>query len=115
MMEVIGGLLIFIGSIFILVSAVGILRMPDLYMRMSATTKASTLGLGLVLAGSAVFFGEVGVISKAIVIIAFLFLTAPVAAHLIGRAAYFDKTPLWEKSVMDDLKKKLEEEQIKNN
>ncbi len=114
-MEIAGGVLLLVGSAFILISAIGILRMPDLYMRMSATTKASTLGLGIVLAGVAVYFGEVGVISRAIVIIAFLFLTAPVAAHLIGRAAYFDKTPLWEKSVMDDLKKKLEEEQIKNN
>jgi multicomponent Na+:H+ antiporter subunit G len=76
---------------------------------MSATTKASTLGTGLVLIGTAFYFHEIGIISRAITIILFLLLTAPVAAHLIARAAYFDHVPLWDKTKFDELKDKYNE------
>jgi len=52
MTEILSGVFILAGTIFILLSALGIIRMPDLYTRMSATTKASTLGIGLVLTGT---------------------------------------------------------------
>ena len=51
----------------------------------------------------AIYFGDLGIASRAVATIAFLLLTAPVAAHLIGRAAYFGKVPLWDKTVVDDL------------
>ncbi len=94
------------GAIFILLAAVGILRMPDLYLRISVTTKAATLGVGLILLCVAAYFGEASITTRALAIIFFLLLTAPVGAHLIGRASYFVNTPLWKKSVMDDLKGK---------
>jgi len=72
--------------------------MPDLYTRMSSTTKASTLGVVLVLLGTALIWQDIGITARVVIIISFLFLTAPVAAHVIGRAAYFDKVPLWEKT-----------------
>ncbi len=109
MIETISGIAILLGSFFILISAIGIIRMPDLFTRMSATTKASTLGVGLVLIGTALFWQDLGVSTRAAVIIAFLLLTAPVAAHIIGRAAYFDKVPLWEKTKIDELKGKYDE------
>lgn len=109
MIETISGITILLGSFFILISAIGIIRMPDLFTRMSATTKASTLGVGLVLIGTAMFWQDLGVSTRAAVIIAFLLLTAPVAAHIIGRAAYFDKVPLWEKTKIDELKGKYDE------
>jgi len=55
MTEILSGIFILAGTIFILLSALGIIRMPDLYTRMSATTKASTLGIGLVLTGTVLF------------------------------------------------------------
>lgn len=110
MIEIISGVFLLLGSLFILLSAVGLLRMPDLFTRMSATTKASTLGIGLVLIGTAVFWGDIGIAARAVSIIIFLLLTAPVAAHIIGRAAYFDKVPLWEKTHIDELKGKYDEE-----
>ena len=78
--------------------------MPDLFTRMSATTKAATLGVGLLLAATAVHFNELAVTSRAVAIIIFLILTTPVAAHLIGRAAYRSGTPLWSETLFDELR-----------
>lgn len=110
MIEIISGVLLLLGSLFILLSAIGLLRMPDLFTRMSATTKASTLGIGLVLIGTAIFWMDIGIATRAIAIILFLLLTAPVAAHIIGRSAYFDKVPLWDKTHIDELKGKYDED-----
>ncbi len=110
MMNILSGIFLMLGSIFILISAVGIIKMPDLFTRMSATTKASTLGIGLVLIGTAFYWGNVGIVVRSIAIIVFLLLTAPVAAHIIGRAAYFDKIPLWNKTHIDELKGKYDED-----
>jgi multicomponent Na+:H+ antiporter subunit G len=93
-----------LGAAFILLAAIGILRMPDLYLRISVTTKAATLGTGLILTSAALYFGEAGISSRVVAIILFTLLTAPVAAHLIGRASYFTGIPIWDKSVIDDLK-----------
>jgi multicomponent Na+:H+ antiporter subunit G len=97
-----------IGSIAILIAAIGILRMPDFYLRLSVTIKAATLGIGLLLAAAALFFGEISVTTKVVAITFFLVLTAPVAAHMIGRASYFIGTPLWKGSVLDELKDKYD-------
>jgi len=104
MNEIFIGILMISGSFFILVSSIGLVKMPDIFLRMSATTKAATLGTGLTLISAALFFGETGVISRALIIIVFLYLTAPIAAHMIGRAAYFDGVQLWEKTSIDELK-----------
>ena len=110
MIDIIIGIILLLGSFFILVSSIGLLRMPDLYTRMSSTTKASTLGVVLVLLATALIWQDVGITARVIIIISFLFLTAPVAAHVIGRAAYFDKVPLWEKTVIDELKGKYDDQ-----
>lgn len=117
MMEIISSVLIILGSLMILISSIGLIRMPDLYMRMSATTKAATLGVGFILIGTAIFFWEVGIVSRLLIIIVFLLLTAPVAAHMIGRAAYIDGVKLWEKTSVDELKNKydLDTHELKGN
>jgi multicomponent Na+:H+ antiporter subunit G len=71
---------------------------------MSATSKAATLGAGLVLLATAVFFNEFSITARVTATIVFLLLTAPVAAHMIGRAAYFDGVPLWKGTVLDELR-----------
>lgn len=95
-----------LGTLFILLAGIGLIRMPDLYLRISVTTKAVTLGVGLLLLGTALYFKEISITTRAIAIIFFLFLTAPIGAHLIGRASYFIGLPLWKNSVIDDLKGK---------
>ncbi|MFP4370025.1 MAG: monovalent cation/H(+) antiporter subunit G [Bacteroidota bacterium] len=108
MIDLISAIFIFVGSFLILLAAVGLIKMPDIFMRMSATTKAVTLGVGTVLIGTAVFFGDVGIVARAVVIIIFLFLTAPIAAHMLGRASYFDGIPLWEKTIINELEGKYD-------
>ena len=100
-MEPIISALIVIGGIFAAIAGIGILRLPDVLIRMHASTKAGTLGVGLIMIGIAVHFGDMVVITKSVLIILFLLLTAPVAAHLIGRAAYRSGTPLWPGMVID--------------
>lgn len=101
-------ILAFLGTLFILLAAVGLVRMPDLYLRISVTTKAATLGIGMLLACAALYFNDLAVTSRVLAIILFMLLTAPVGAHLLGRASYFVNVPMWKKSVMDDLKGKYE-------
>ena len=98
-------LLITIGAFFILMAGLGLVRMPDLFLRMSASTKAATLGVGCTLLGVAFYFGDFTTFIRAGAIIIFLLLTAPVAAHLLGRAAYQDGVPLWEGTRFDDLRR----------
>lgn len=91
------------GTFFALLAAIGVVRFPDIYMRLSAASKASTLGTSFILAAVALFFNSAAVVGKAVAIIAFILLTSPVAAHMLGRAAYFSGEPLWKKSVRDEL------------
>ncbi|PHR45553.1 MAG: Na+/H+ antiporter subunit G [Fluviicola sp.] len=101
-------IIISLGTLFILLAAVGILRMPDLFLRISVTTKAATLGVGLILIGMTLYFSDVSIGTRAVAIILFLLLTAPIGAHLIGRSSYFVGVPLWKKSLMDDLEGKYD-------
>ena len=94
------------GALFTLLAAVGTIRMPDTFLRISVNTKAATLGVGLTLAAVAIFFQDIGVTTRVMAIIIFLLLTAPVGAHLIGRTSYFTGRKLWKGSVIDDLKGK---------
>ena len=104
--EYITGILILTGSLFILISAIGIVKMPDIYIRMSATTKAATLGVGSVMLGSMLFFSDIGAITRSFAIMLFIFLTAPVAAHMLGRASYFEDLPMWKGTKINELKGK---------
>ena len=103
MSEVLSTVLMIVGAAFVLLAGAGVVRMPDLFMRMQAATKASTLGIGFILLAVAVYFGELGVTTRALATITFVFLTTPIAAHMIARAAYFVGVPLWEGTIIDEL------------
>ena len=77
--------------------------MPDLLARMQASSKAGTLGTILILAGVALAHGEAGIAVRAILVIVFLFLTAPVAAHVIARAAQRSGCAAPKELVIDEL------------
>jgi len=95
--------LLLVGSVFCLVAAVGMLRLPDTLIRMHAATKAGTLGAGCILAAEALMAADLGTTLKVAAVIVFLLLTAPVGAHLIGRAAYHRGIRLFEKTWIDEL------------
>ena len=103
MIEILTAVFLVAGAGFMLIAALGLLRMPDLLTRMHATTKAGVLGAGLIMVGAAIFIGQLTVVVKAVAVIAFLVLTAPVAAHAIGRAGYFVGVPLWSQTHTDEL------------
>ncbi len=103
MSEIATSVLVIAGALFALAAALGVLRLPDVLIRMHASTKAGTLGCGLMLAAAAVHFGETGIIARAVAAIVFLMLTAPIAAHMIARAAYRTGVPLWHGMVTDEL------------
>lgn len=103
MQALLTAILMVIGTVFMLVASLGVLRMPDLFLRMSASTKAATLGSGSILLAVAVHFASTGVTARAIATIVFLLLTAPVAAHMLGRAGYFTGVKLYEGTLIDEL------------
>ncbi len=94
--------LLLLGASLMFLTGLGLYRMPDIFTRMHAATKGASLGVALLLLAAAFVFRDPMVVTKALVTIAFVFLTAPVAAHLLGRAAYARRTPLWEHSVIDE-------------
>jgi len=93
-----------LGASLLLIAAVGTLRLPDLFLRMSATSKASSLGASCLLLALALASTDVGIAVRALAGATFLLLTTPVGAHMIGRAAYLSGTPLWKGTVRDDLR-----------
>lgn len=108
--EVIVGSLVLLGALLSLVSTFGLIRLPDVYLRSHAATKSATLGVLSVLLAAFIYFMTVEHYTSARLLlgIVFVFITAPVAGHMIGRAAYRTGVPMWEKSVQDDLKTALE-------
>ena len=103
MTGVLTSILLVLGSLFCLIAGVGMLRLPDTLTRMHAATKAGTFGAGLILIAVAVFYRDTGITLRALATIVFLLLTAPVAAHLIGRAAYHSGIKLSKKTWVDQL------------
>jgi len=106
------GLMLFLlwfGALFMFVAAIGIVRLPDLYTRMHAAAKVGTLGITGMILAAAVHFNEIAVSTQAFLIIVFFFLTAPIAAHMISRAAYHTGVKMSDHSVLDELKEKNKE------
>ncbi|AYO16965.1 monovalent cation/H(+) antiporter subunit G [Vibrio owensii] len=94
-MDIIVGVLLCLGTLFTLIASLGILRMPDLYTRMHAATKAGTVGLASLLLAVAIAIPDITVISRVIGTMLFIFITAPVAAHLLGKATQESGYQIW--------------------
>jgi len=99
----VAGLLVF-GALFVLLGSLGLAKLPDFYMRLHAPTKASTLGVGAILLGSAIHFthSQHGLSLHEILILMFLFITAPVGALMMARAARHTDTRRLERTHEDD-------------
>jgi multicomponent Na+:H+ antiporter subunit G len=91
MMSIIISFLLIGGSAFILLAALGTLRFPDMLSWIHATTKATSFGLLLLLIGVALFFNTLLIYFKALLVISFIYLTAPLAAHSIARVRQAQK------------------------
>lgn len=95
--------LVFFGAFFLLVAAIGLNRMPDLYTRMHGAAKSTTLGITAIMVAAAVYFSSSAAVTRAILVILFFFLTAPAGTHVLARAAYFRGVERWEETVVDEL------------
>ncbi len=102
-LEIIGAILVLLGSIFLFLGALGLVRMPDLFNRIQAGTKASTLGTLLSLIGLLLITPEWW--GKLILLMIFILITNPVSSHVLARAAHYIKIPLTDKTVTDLLDK----------
>ena len=99
-MVILGNILIFIGSLFLALGGLGLIRMPDVYNRLQAGTKATTLGAMSVILGSAFLAPEM--LTKAVLLMVFITMANPVSSSTIGRSAYKGGVPLASRSVRDD-------------
>lgn len=91
------------GSFFMFLAGLGTFRFPDLYSRMHAATKAASFGIGLMLIGIIVHNFSWFLFIKSVLIIIFIFITAPVASHMLGRVGYLLKVPKYEKTIADEM------------
>ncbi len=87
MIDIIASVVILVGALFLLLASIGLLRMPDLYNRMQAGTKATTLGSILIFLGFIILNGDNW--SKYLLLIIFIFFTNPLSSHALARAAHF--------------------------
>lgn len=92
-MEAVAAALMLIGATFCFLAAIGLVRFPDLYTRLHAASKAGTLGAGLILLAVALISGDLAVFLRSMLGVLFLVATAPIAAHLLGRAALRSENP----------------------
>lgn len=104
MIDIIVAIIATIAAVFILLAAIGIIKMPDTFLRISATTKASTFGVGLSMLCAAIYFQDMAITFKIIAVVSFLLLTAPVGAHLLCRTCKIIGIPQWDKYVINDMK-----------
>ncbi|MFO8236021.1 MAG: monovalent cation/H(+) antiporter subunit G [Bacteroidales bacterium] len=103
MIEWLAFILLLMGAFFMLVSAIGLLILPDLYMRMHAATKTTSNGIILILLAVIAAFPEFTILVKVIAIIIFIFLTTPLSTHMISKAGYKLNVKKWKKYSKDEM------------
>lgn len=104
--EIIGAVVTLIGSIFLFLGALGLIRMPDVYNRIQAGTKATTLGAMLSLVGIGII--HLDWYGKIIVLVIFVLVSNPISSHVLAGAAYHIGIPLAKRSVIDKMSKQTE-------
>ena len=107
MTDIIGYILIIIGILFNIFGCIGLVRFPDVYNRLQASTKCVTLGTIMLLVGVALISGIGPLSAKAIACAIFILITSPTAAHAIAKGAYASGVKLWENSVVDKYGEKV--------
>lgn len=101
LIETAGFVLIFIGVLFDLSGCVGLVRLPDVYNRIQASTKCVVLGTTLILVGALLWLGSPAALTKGLLCILFILVTSSTAAHALSRAAHRSGVELWPGSVVD--------------
>jgi multicomponent Na+:H+ antiporter subunit G len=117
-LEIVSGFFIVIGTFFMLISSIGLIRLPDFYIRNSASTKALALGIGLILLGIAIYYNNIEIFIELFAIFFFIYLITPLSAHIIARAAAKSKVKFWDKTqnmqALEEYRKKSDEKAKQN-
>jgi multicomponent Na+:H+ antiporter subunit G len=111
-MQIAGALISFLGAIFLFLGALGVLRMPDIYTRMQAGTKATTLGSILFIAGLGIGYHDQICLCKIIVLLLFIIFSNPISSHALARAGHHIGIRLTGISTIDALAKKDKEQEV---
>lgn len=101
--QVIASVLMLSGAVLCLIAGIGLHRFDDVFARMHVATKPATLGVILVVLGAGVSLADAGAVAKLVLVVLLVLVTAPTAAHMIGRAAYRSGTELSPDTVLDDV------------
>jgi multicomponent Na+:H+ antiporter subunit G len=101
--ELIAAVFLVFGAFFMLLAGLGMVRLPDLFLRLQAAAKAATFGLGGLLCAAAVAEWSLSVVARVLLTSIFVFAITPVAAQLIAHAAFRAGVPLWERTRENDL------------
>ncbi len=111
--EIVSSVLILLGAIFMLISSIGMIRLPDFFIRNSASTKAVVLGVILILLGVGIHYDDIMVFIEIFAILFFVFLIAPLAAHIVSRAAVITDVKFWKKTNTEKVEEYNEQRQEK--
>ena len=103
MATVISAVLILLGAALAVIGGIGLQRFPDVFARLHVATKPATLGLVCILTGAAIRVGSTGDAAKLLLVVILQFFTAPIGAHMMGRAAYGAGTELSPDTLVDEL------------
>lgn len=87
-MDLIGGVFLVVGTLFILLAGVGVVRFDDIYARMHAGAKAPALGVLVIGIGAGLTIRTTGAITAVVLVIALQLIAGPVGAHILGRSVY---------------------------
>ena len=103
MIDIIVAFFLLAGSVIMLIASIGLIKLQDLFLRMHAASKTVSFGTALIAIAVALHFADFWTSFQALLIIVFTFVTAPVASHTLGRAAYMLNVRLWDKTIVDEL------------
>jgi multicomponent Na+:H+ antiporter subunit G len=104
LVEVLVAILLILGAVIRLLSSIGLVRFGDVFMRMHASTKASTLGMGFILMGTALYFGEALITIKLVALLVIYFFSAPTGTQVLAHAAHISGAPMVKETWIDELK-----------
>lgn len=111
MMEWIVSLLLIAGSLFMLIAAIGVVKLQDVYMRMHAITKAASLGAILMLLAVVLWHPQWIVAIESFMVVIFVIFTAPIGTHMIGRVAHRMDVPKAKGYIIDELQDELDKQE----
>jgi multicomponent Na+:H+ antiporter subunit G len=109
--EWIAAIFLLIGALFMLIASIGIVRFQDIYLRMHAATKAPSLGVLLMITGVVIYFASWWILAEGLLIILFIFMTAPIGSHVLARVAHMMHVKKCKETFIDELLEQSDEQQ----